>query len=421
MYGSLKNAQPAGSKVGLLEFILLMASMMAVTAFSIDTMLPALPAMGQELGVNDPRESSKVISVLFLGYALGQFFFGPISDTTGRKPMIYLGLVLFLLGSLLSYLAQDMNTMLLGRALQGVGIASPRTVSTALIRDLYTGPQMARIMSMVITIFILVPVLAPTIGQGILMISDWRMIFALFLLSGSALLLWFALRQPETLPLEKRHPLHFKHLLRLAWSAMRHRITLAYTLATGLAFGSLVGYLMFAQPLLQDHFGLGKQFPLYFGFLALFVGIATLLNSRLVMRWGMQRLTQGAMVIMASYSASTALYIYLGGVPLSLAGFMVWGVITFFCLGVLFGNFGALALEPMGKQAGVAASVVGAFSSLISVGLGTLVGQAYEGTALPLVTSFALSAISALIIVLWAEQGREHEPMEKPVEEPSVS
>ncbi|OSM07120.1 putative Bcr/CflA subfamily drug resistance transporter [Magnetofaba australis IT-1] len=379
-----------------------MAALMSMVALSIDAMLPALAQIGHTLGSPDANSNQLVISALFLGFGFGQLLYGPMADALGRKPAIYTGLGLFLLGSIACMSAQSFPAMLAGRFLQGLGVASPRTITLALVRDQYLGPEMARIMSLIMAVFILTPALAPALGQVILLVAPWRAIFAMLLLMGLLTLTWFALRQPETLPAARRVPFSLRQTLREARSVFAHRRSLAYMVVAGLSFGAFVGYLTSAQQLLQEQFGLGEKFPLYFGALALCIGAGSITNSRLLRRFEVQKLTRSAIGVFTTLSTVTWCALYLGHAPLSLTGLMLWGGVSFFCMGFVFGNANAMAMAPFGHMAGVAAAVVGAFSTFVSVTLGTLIGQSYDGAATPLIGGFALLGALALGILTWA-------------------
>jgi DHA1 family bicyclomycin/chloramphenicol resistance-like MFS transporter len=363
---------------GRTEFVALVALLMCLVALSIDAMLPALPAIGEELGALGGNRPQLVVSSLFIGLSLGTLVYGPVSDSLGRKPTIYAGLALFALGCLLSMFATSFTTMLVGRVLQGLGAAGPRIVTLAMVRDLYSGAAMARIMSSAMTVFILVPALAPAVGQAVLLVAPWRAIFLVFLVLALVAALWLVLRQPETLPAGQRRPLRPRVVLEAFVEVVKHRQSLRYILATGLVFGAFVGYLSSAQQIFQDLYGVGARFPLYFGILALAIGVASLTNSRLVMRVGMGHLSRRALLGMFCIGCA-ALPLVLGfdGKP-PLALLMVILLACFFCFGTLFGNLNALALEPMGHIAGSAASVIGALSTAISIPLGALVGLAYQ-------------------------------------------
>jgi DHA1 family bicyclomycin/chloramphenicol resistance-like MFS transporter len=377
----------------------MMAMLTSLVALSIDAVLPALPAIGGDLGVERANDNQLIISMLFLGFALGQMIYGPLSDSTGRKRAVYLGLALFIAGCVLAIAAWSFPAVLLGRFLQGVGVAGPRTITIALVRDQYAGRDMARVMSFVMAVFILVPMVAPTLGQVVLVLAGWRAIFGGYL--GMAVIagLWFALRQRETLPAEKRIPLSPGRLGLAVREVCRSRVALGYTLAAGLVFGSFLGYLNSAQQILQEQYALGAQFPAYFAVLAIALGGASISNSRLVMRHGMRPLVVRslAMVVVASVTFLGVAWLDAGRPPLW--GLMAYLILVFFGIGILFGNLNALAMEPLGHVAGTGAAVVGSFSTLISLGLGTMIGQSYNGTVLPLILGFAVLSMAGGLVV----------------------
>lgn len=376
---------------------------MSLTALSIDAMLPALAQIGRDLNVQNANGRQLVISVLFFGLAVGQLFFGPLSDKTGRKPAIYAGFACFIAGSLVSMFAISFPMMLFGRLLQGAGISAPRTVTLALVRDQYEGRAMARVMSFVMTVFILVPMIAPTMGQAILLFSGWRTIFGSFVLLTLITFLWFALRMPETLAPEKRAPFSWRRIITTTREIIRIRPAIGYTVTAGFVSGAFIGYLNSSQQIFQEQYALGELFPLFFAIIALSVGLASLLNARLVIRIGMRSLVRGSLMTILVLS-SVALVIALataGHPPLWLL--MAYLMMSLFCIGILFGNMNSLAMEPLGNIAGIGAAVVGALSTLISVMLGTVIGQNYNGTVLPVVAGLAILAGLSLVVVHWAD------------------
>jgi DHA1 family bicyclomycin/chloramphenicol resistance-like MFS transporter len=342
--------------------------------------------------------------MLFVGMGFGQIIFGPLSDSIGRKPAINIGFVVFILGCLLSINAQDFGDMMIGRFLQGLGAAGPRIVSIALVRDCYQGRAMARVMSFVMTIFILVPVIAPSIGQLIIVYSDWHSIFILFLLLAVIALVWFHFRQPETLPPEHRIRFSIRQMIRDIKSICSIPVALGYTITMGFIFGAFIGYLSSSQQIFQVQYELGNQFALYFGVLAASIGLASLANAQLVMRFGMRRLSRTAIIIIALLSAPFFLLAqhYQGHPPLPML--MAYLLSVFFFMGILFGNLNALAMEPLGHIAGLGAAVIGSISTLQSVVLGVIVASAYDGTILPLVAGFAVLSIACLITMHWTEK-----------------
>ena len=270
---------PVRSGPGLRESVALMALMVSLVALSIDGILPALPAIGRDLGVERGNANQLIITMLFLGMAIGQIFYGPLSDSTGRKPAIYLGFFFFFTGSLLCLLATSFQVMLAGRALQGIGAAGPRAVTTALIRDQYEGRAMARVNSFVLAVFILVPIFAPALGQGILMLTHWRGIFGLFLMLAAVAATWFHFRQPETLSPTQRIPFSPKKILSAVGAVFASRVAVGYSLAMGFVYGSFIGYLSSTQQIFQIQYGLGARFPLVFAIFALSIGTASLCNG----------------------------------------------------------------------------------------------------------------------------------------------
>jgi DHA1 family bicyclomycin/chloramphenicol resistance-like MFS transporter len=389
--------------VSNLEFVILMSLMMSLTALSIDAMLPALPQIGSDLDVQNPNSRQLVISIIFLGLAFGQLFFGPLSDTIGRKPAIYIGYALFLAGALLSIFATSFPVMLFGRLLQGFGVSAPRAVNLALVRDRFEGRSMAQIMSFIITIIVLVPMIAPSIGQLILIYSGWRAIFVSFILLAGLTLAWFVLRIPETLSPENRAPFSFHRIVSATREILKIRAALGYTVSAGLISGAFIGYINSSQQILQEQFALGELFPIVFGVIALSIGVATISNTRLVIRLGMRFLVSWSLTIIFGLSLIALLVALLavGQPPLSI--FVIYIMLVFFCVGILFGNQNSLAMEPLGHMAGIGAAVVGSLSTLISLPLGTIIGQSYNGTILPLIIGMAVLAGLAILVVRWAE------------------
>ncbi|MAP09996.1 MAG: Bcr/CflA family drug resistance efflux transporter [Rhodopirellula sp.] len=392
-----KPALPLG------EFVTLMALMIALVALAIDAMLPALPIIGEELGATHENDSQLIVSLLFLGMALGQLFFGPLSDSIGRKSALSAGLGLFVVGSMISLFAETFTLVLVGRFVQGLGVAGPRSVSLALIRDQYEGRAMARVMSFVMTIFILVPVIAPTLGQAILMVANWRAIFAVLAVMALMLFGWFALRQPETLLPAHRMPFSLQRIVLVSREVCTNRIAFGYTLVAGLVSGAFLGFLSSAAQIFQQQYDLGSWFPIYFAVLASAAGVASLMNANLVMRFGMRALIGRAMISLAVTSVGFLgfAFLYAGSPPLWST--MAYLLAIFFAIGILFGNLNSLAMEPLGHVAGIGSALVGSISTLISVPLGILIGHSYNGTILPLIGGFAVLGALSLLVMRWVE------------------
>ncbi|TQV78942.1 multidrug effflux MFS transporter [Exilibacterium tricleocarpae] len=383
-----------------------MALLTSLVALSIDAMLPALPEIGRDLLAGDVNNNQLVVSVLFFGLALGLFLYGPLSDSIGRKPAVFIGMGIFIAGCLLAIFATDFRTMLLGRLLQGIGLGAPRVVAIALIRDLYEGAAMARVMSFITTLFIAVPMVAPALGQGILLVSDWRMIFWVILLLGVVSLCWFAIRQPETLPPSRRAPFSPRCLGAAAREVFANRIALGYTLAAGAIFSAFLAYLSTVQQIFQQQYALANWFPLIFAGLAFAVGSASYLNGRLVMRLGMQWIVRRSLLLLAGVSLLflAPAHYFAGHPPLWLL--LAYLAVALFCAGLLFGNINALAMEPLGHIAGMGAAVVGSLSTLMSLPVGIAIARVYAGSVMPIVAGFAVGAIVTLLLVNWAERGR---------------
>ena len=388
------------------EFILLIALLISLDALSTDAMLPALSAIARELGAARANDAQFVVTSLFLGLGIGQMIFGPLSDRVGRKAAIYGGLALFMTGCLVSLLASTFEAMIAGRALQGVGVAAPHVVSMALVRDQYEGRLMARLMSLALAVFILVPTIAPALGQLVMWLAGWRAIFATFLAISTVALAWLALRQPETLPAERRLPFSPRSIARAVAEIVRIRAALGYTLSSGLIFAPFVAYLSSAQQIFQQAYDTGALFPAYFASLALAIGTALLVNGRLVMRHGMRLLCKAASTLVAAVSlAMWAGAIAFDGLP-PLWLFMAYLAGVFMCVGVLFGNLTALAMAPLGHIAGVGAAVVASLGTLVSVPLGMLIGQRFDGTMYALIGGFALFGAATHAALRFAESGR---------------
>lgn len=382
------------------EFVALMALMTSLVALAIDSMLPAFPNISSEYGVQSADDLQMIVAILFLGFGFGQLIFGPLSDVFGRKPPIYFGIAIFILGSILSGLAPSFEIFIFGRFLQGFGGAAPRIISLALIRDEYSGNAMAQITSLVMTIFILVPAIAPTLGQVILLISGWRAIFIALFIMGVIVWIWFGLRQHETLPKGLRKKFTLNQLLIGAKETFSQPTTVACMLVSGLVFGIFVGYLGAVQDIFSSLFNAGDRFPLYFAILALSIGAASFFNSRFVMALGMRRLIFIAFLSMAVLSNLFVIYltlIHVGPPPLWL--FMLYMILTFFSVGFLFGNLNALAMQPLGHVAGMGSALLGFVQSSISVVVGIFLGRYFHEDIIPLVLSFGTISLICIFIL----------------------
>ena len=387
---------------------------MSLVALSIDAMLPALPAIGRDLGAAQRNDAQLIVTALFLGLGFGQLLYGPLSDCIGRKPAICAGLAVFMAGCIVSILAPTFETMLAGRVLQGLGAAAPRVVTMALVRDQYEGRRMARIMSFAMAVFIIVPAIAPALGQGILWIADWRAIFVTFFAIAAVACAWLVIRQPETLPPLRRLRFSPHAIGRSAVTVLTNRAAMGYTLAVGCAFSPFVAYLSTAQQIFQDAYGVGALFPLYFGGLALAFGAAALVNGHLVMRYGMLRLSSAAAIVVAfvSFVSWAGTFAFDGVLPLWL--FVASLTLIFAAVALLFGNLNSLAMQPLGDVAGVGAALVASLATLVSVPFGALVAYSFDGTLYALLGSFALFGAGTFTALQWAARGPEAPAIDAP-------
>lgn len=391
------------------EFCALTAYMMSLVALAIDIMLPVLDEIGADLGATQPNEPQLIIAFLFGGLMVGQLIYGPASDSIGRKPAIFSGLVLFVVGCVVSALAQSFETMLAGRFIQGLGVAGPRIVSIAIVRDLYAGRAMARITSIIMAFFILVPALAPALGQWIIMFAPWRMIFYAMIVLAAIIAIWYGIRQPETLPPQARRKFSAKKLWEGAREVFMTRVSLWYTVAAGIIYGAFLSYLFTSPQIFNDQFQIVENFPYYFGALALVLGAAGFVNSKLVMTMGMRKLCQWALTAQAIVSFAAFCIAFIGSGSISLPVFLAWGAVAFFTMGLLFGNFNAIAMEPLGHIAGIGSAFVSFISTGISLVIGQSLGWTYNGTVYPLLAGFAVLAIVSIIVMRLADRKLEAE------------
>ncbi len=384
------------------EFVALMALLMALTALSVDVMLPALPQIGNALGVSNGNDRQLVVSVYLGGFALGQFIFGPVSDRFGRKRPLLFGLALYTCGTLLAAASSSFTGLLAARALQGLGAASPRVMALAIVRDRFEGREMSRVMSFIVMVFIVVPMLAPAAGEGILLFSGWRSIFVLLLAVALGSALWIVLRLPETHRAEDQLPLSVSAI----WHAVKlvtvTRQTIGYVVAMGFIFGLLISYVMSSEQIFVEVYGLGARFPIAFGSISAFMIAASLLNATAVRKLGMRGISHRALLLALGACAIMALAGYPEKPPLLLFGGFMAAV--FFCFGVMMPNFNALAMEPMAHIAGTASSVAGFYSTGAGAILGTLIGRSFEGGVRPLCIGITLLFVATLVAVLVTER-----------------
>lgn len=387
------------------ELIALVAALMAINALSIDVMLPALPAIGSHFHVENDNDRQLVVVSFVMASGFAQLFYGPLADALGRRRVLLGALVLYLIGTVFCLVADSYTLFLGARVAQGLAGAATRVVATALVRDLVAGPRMAQIMSTAMMIFLIVPILAPAIGQVILLIGPWRWVFALLLLGGGAVALWTWLRVPETLPRERRIPISLGSALRAYWRVLSDRMTLGYTLAQALTYGALFSFLTSSQQVFGEVFALGTLFPLAFASIGITLSLAQFTNSRLVMRYGLRRLSHSSALLFTLLSVVHAAHFVLAGRE-SLAGFLGLLLPTMFMFGLVGANYSALAMEPMGALAGSAAAFMGSITTVGGAAVGGMIGRAFDGTAGPLLKGQAALALGSLLIVVVTERGR---------------
>jgi len=389
-------------RLPLPEFIVLLAMMFAMTAFSIDAMLPAMPEIAADLSPEAPNRTQLIITSFVFGMGLGTFLTGPLSDALGRRRVIVGGAVLYCIGAALAWVAPSLWLVLAARVLQGLGVAGPRVAAMALVRDLYSGRQMARIVSITMMVFVLVPAVAPLIGSWIIAGFGWRGIFPAFIAFALLSTGWFWLRQAETLPVRARRPLRFATLAAAVREILTHRLVVMVILVMTLAFACLFATLSSTQQVFDRHFGLAESFPRWFAVIALLSGFASVLNARLVVRLGMRAMATGTFAAQTVNSAVMVLLFGAGLVPEGAAfwAYFYWTVTVFFMAGLTIGNLNALALEPMGHIAGTAASVVTALATVLSVLVAAPIGLAFDGTPLPLMIGvFVCSALAVPLML----------------------
>ena len=384
------------------EFIILVSIMFGMIAFGTDTMLPAFPDIAKDLELLNVNKAQLIISSFILGTGLGQLISGPISDTFGRKPIITIGLMIFILACIAAYYAETLEMMLVARCIQGLGISAPRTVTMALIRDLYSGRKMAQVMSLAMAIFVLVPALAPSIGQLLFINFGWRSIYMAFIAFALIGLLWLNLRQPETLPFEQRKKLSSTEFLSAFKVVITNTAVVKYTVTLALGFGALFGYLNSAQQIFVDTLGAGMKFPMYFAIISILAAPASFMNAALVMKYGMKLLATIGFALQIIFAIITILIINQDFISMEwlLVIFISWSVIAFFLKGLYFGNLNALAMEPMGEIAGMASAIIGASATMLGILIAIPIGLAFNGTATPVLFGYITCSSLALILML---------------------
>lgn len=396
-------ARPAVARLGQTEFIAMIAMLFATIAFSIDAMLPALPQIAAELTPDAPNAAQLILTSFVFGMGIGTLFAGPLSDSFGRKPVIMAGAVLYCVAAVAAYFAPTLETVLLARLVQGLGAAGPRVVSMALVRDLFKGREMARIMSFTMMVFMLVPAIAPFMGAGIIAVADWRTIFLAFLIFSLVSCLWIGLRQAETIHPEDRHPLKAASLWEAFKIVLSHRVVVISTAMQTLFLAGLFATLSATQPIFDVTFGRADEFPVWFALIALCSATAAFINARLVMRVGMRGMISRSLIAHAAFTAVMTAAWAFGVWPEGAAfwAHLLWSASVFFVTSLTMGNLNAMAMEPVGHQAGMASSVIGAVSTVLSVVLAVPVGLAFDGSPLPLMLGVLAFSVVNLVLMRW--------------------
>lgn len=377
------------------EFVALMAMLTSLVALTIDAMLPALNQMGNDLNSTGPQQNYLVVSLFFIGMAFGQMLFGPLADARGRRAAIIIGLMIFWVGTLVCMSAKDMHIMLIGRFIQAIGLSGPRIAALAMIRDIYVGDAMAKIMSFIMIVFILVPMAAPIIGQWIMQVWSWWSIFVFFLVMSGVAALWFFSRQPETLHRSVRRPFSWSSFGESALFILTHRQVMPHIIAMGCIFGGFLAYLSASQTIFQEMYDTGDWFPYIFATLAFSIGCASLLNSQLVERLGMFKLCHIALI------GHIVISCVLIGVVFMSEGLPVLGLwiallfVDFFFVGISFGNMNAVAMLPLGHVAGVGAAFIGSLSSVVAVPLAVFIDSFLDASLMPIAVGFWVTAMAS--------------------------
>lgn len=390
--------------MGFGQFVALIAAMMATNALAIDSMLPALPNIGEALGVHDPNARQWVITAYLLGFGVAQLVYGSLADRYGRKPVLMVGLTLYTLFAALCAFSTSFQMLLVARFLTGLGAASTRVLTISIVRDCYSGRQMARVMSLAFIVFLATPVIAPSLGQAVMMFASWRWIFGVLSIFGLVVIAWAAIKLPETQHPEDRIPISVKGVSSAFKASLTDRVAMGYTIASTLVVAGLFGFLNSAQQIFVDVLGAGDLFPLIFAGIAASMAVSSLLNARIVDKLGMRKVSHWALIGFIAFAAAHAAIAMMGHETLLTFALMQAGMM--FCFGLVMSNFGAIAMEPLGHVAGAAASIQGFITTVGGALAGFLIGQMFDGTTVPLTLGFVGFGVLGLLVVLATEKGK---------------
>jgi DHA1 family bicyclomycin/chloramphenicol resistance-like MFS transporter len=399
--------------MGFPQFVALVAALMATNALAVDAMLPALPAIGESLSIANPNDRQWIVTAYLLGFGCAQLIYGTLADRYGRRPILLLGFAIYVVASLGAAFATSFSVMMAARIVQGIGAAATRVLAVSVVRDCYSGRQMARVMSLAFIVFLAVPIIAPSLGQLIVLVAPWRWIFLVLAIFGVSVGAWTFVKLPETLHLEDRLPIAFASV----WGALRFilttRVSMGYMLAMTLVMGALFGFINSAQQVMSEVLGAGPYFTLVFAMIAVFMALASLLNARIVGRLGSRRVSHAALIGFILVTTLHAAWAWSGHE--TIVSFAIFQSLTMFAFGLMGPNFGAMTMEPLGHVAGTASSVQGFVTTVGGAIVGFLIGQRLDGTVMPVTLGFAVLGLCALGFVLFAENGRLFRPHQKPV------
>ena len=401
---NMSEATKPKLSIGRGEFIAMIAAMMAINALAIDIMLPGMQEIGASLGEADANKRQLIITAYLIGFSIMQLAFGPLSDRYGRRGPLAAGMAVYVLAAIGAIFVPTFAPLLALRFIQGMGAAATRVIAVAIVRDVFGGRQMAEVMSLVMTVFMVMPVIAPSIGQGIMLFGEWHLVFVFMSAVAAIILGWMWLRMPETLTVENRRPLTFVSVATGFKIVMTNRVSLWYTLAMGIIMGALFGFINSAQQIYVGIYELGVWFPGVFAAVASMMSVASFTNSKLVLRFGMRRISHGALIGFTIVSAILALLASFGTVPFLL--FVSLFAVAMILFGMIGSNFTSIGMEPLGALAGTASSVQGFLQTLGGAVVGGLIGQAFDGTVFPISVSFAIVGLGSLTCVLIAERGK---------------
>lgn len=388
----------------LWELVAIVASLMSLNALAIDVMLPALGDVAESYNLQNENDQQLVIFSYIIGFGVPQLFFGPISDRYGRRGLLCLCLIFYSLAAFTCMTIKSFQGLLILRFIQGVFASGIRVVAVSIVRDLIAGRAMAKVMSLVMTVFMIVPILAPAIGQGLMYFAKWQWTFGILGIAAGLVLLWVLLRLPETLHVENRQILTFTSVLKSFETVVRNRVTLGYMTASGLIFGSLFAFIGASEQIFDEVFGRGNEFAIWFAVIASTLAIANLINANLVERFGMRRISHFILFVFLGLASSN--YFIMTYIGENFAYFLPLFALLFGCFGMIGANFSAIAMEPQGKVAGTASAVYGFATSTLSAWIGLVIARQFDGTVTSILSGFVGLSIASITIVLITERGR---------------